>query len=382
MHIYDYIVIGSGLSGISVASKISQETKNILLIESESTQGGSNKPAAVKYQNNNFTSDNGLRFYPGSPLAEQALKNLENELGLKLIQSISDNNPETYDASGFKAFVGFGDNPPEFYNEISYFLNQKEITLTLPVYKIVELLKEKYQGETITKSFMTGFRFTDDVLTHVVVNGSKEYHAKNFIFAGTVRDLSVLLTDEALSPRAKTKLKKDTTWVGLCLDLLHEGHAVEKHNLFVLEGTTNDSIGPCVGRFMQPQVDVNLQISQWMAFIDLETSEETENIGEVLKKMKRQIKRAFPEMADAIKAERLFMTPALSSGELKLNSNGTVAKINNLWIASGQVNQFPNLLGAILQSQFVLSSLGFGGVSVTPGEERTEAIEISEELSL
>lgn len=360
MHIYDYIVIGSGLAGLSVASKISQETQNVLLIESEAVQGGSNKPAHIKYQNNNFTSENGLRFYPGSPMAKKALKTLEDDLGLKLIKSTHENNPETYDASGFKSFVGFGDNPPEFYNEISYFLNPKEIELTLPVYKIVELLKEKYQGETLTKSFMTGFKFTDDVLTHVVVNGSKEYHAKNFIFAGTVRDLSVLLPDEALGVRAKTKLKKDTTWVGLCLDLLHEGQTQEKHNLFVLDGTTNDTIGPCVGRFMHPQTDMNLQISQWMSFIDLETSEETENIGEVLKKMKRQIKRAFPEMAEAIKAERLFMTPALSAGEIKLNSNGTVHKIDNLWIASGQVNQFPNLLGSILQSQFVLSSLGFG----------------------
>lgn len=360
MHIYDYIVIGSGLAGLSVASKISQETQNVLLIESESVLGGSNKPAHIKYQNNNFTSENGLRFYPGSPMAKKALKNLEEDLGLKLIKSTSENNPETYDASGFKSFVGFGDNPPEFYNEISYFLNPKEIELTLPVYKIVELLKEKYQGETLTKSFMTGFKFTEDVLTHVMVNGSKEYHAKNFIFAGTVRDLSVLLPDEVLGVRAKTKLKKDTTWVGLCLDLLHEGTTMDKHNLFVLEGTTNDTIGPCVGRFMHPQKDMNVQVSQWMSFIDLETSEETENIGEVLKKMKRQIKRAFPEMNDSIKAERLFMTPAMSAGELKLNSNGTVAKVDNLWVASGQVNQFPNLLGSILQSQFVLSSLGFG----------------------
>lgn len=376
MHIYDYIVIGSGLAGLSVASKISQETQNILLIESESVMGGSNKPAYMKYQNQNFMTENGLRFFPGSPMAKKALKNLENDLGLKLIKSNQENNPETYEASGFKSFVGFGDHPPEFYNEISYFLNPKEIELTLPFYKIIELLKEKYQGQTLMKSFVTGFKFTDDKLTHVTVNGSKDYYANNFIFAGTVRDLSALLPDEILGVRAKTKLKKDTTWVGLCLDLLHEGTYFDKHNLFVLDGTTNDSIGPCVGRFLQPQAETNTQVSQWMSFIDLETSEETENIGEVLKKMKRQIKRAFPEMADVIKAERLFMTPALSAGELKLNSNGTVAKVDNLWVASGQVNSFPNLLGSILQSQFVLSSLGFGEMSVADQTENTAEMSV------
>ena len=67
--------------------------------------------------------------------------------------------------------------------------------------------------------------------------------------------------------------------------------------------------------------------------------------------------------------------------EIKLNSNGTVAKVDNLWIASGQVNQFPNLLGSILQSQFVLSSLGFGEVSVTASDVPSEHTENIQENS-
>lgn len=371
MHIYDYIVIGSGLAGLSIASKISAETQNILLIESDAVVGGSNKPASLKNQTHTVTTDNGLRFIPGNPLALKALKNLEDHLGLKLIKAKKDNTIETYEASGFKSFVGFGDNAPESYPQVSYFLNPNEIELNLPMHKIVDLLKEKFQGETITKSFVTGFNFTNGNLTHVTVNGSKTYYANNFIYAGAARDLSTLLPDEVLSPRAKTKLKKDTTWIGLCLDLLHENTTELRPNLFLLEGTTNDSIGPCLGRFLPTEENSNVQVSQWMSFIDLEVSEETENIAEVLKKMKRQIKRAFPEMSEAIKAERLFMTPALSAGELKLNSNATLPKAENLWIASGQVNTAPNILGALLQAQFVLSSLGFSPMELANKE--TEA---------
>jgi hypothetical protein len=368
MHIYDYIVIGSGLSGLSIASKISTETQNILLIESEAVVGGVNKPVQIKNQNHAITTDNGLRFIPGHPLAIKALKQLEDQLGLKLIKGKVDNTVETYEASGFKPFVGFGDEAPESYQQVSYFLNNQEIELTLPVHKIIDLLKEKYQGETLLKSFVTEFNFTNGQLSHVTVNGSKQYYANNFIYAGTTRDLTHLLPDEVLTARAKTKLKKDTTWVGLCLDLLHEGVIEVKTNLFLLEGTTNDSIGPCIGRFLPVAEGQNAQISQWMSFIDLEISEETENIGEVLKKMKRQIKRAFPEMSEAVKAERLFMTSALSSGELKLNANGTLPKAENLWIASAQVNVSPNLLGSLIQSQFILSSIGFGSVDINTEE--------------
>lgn len=302
-HIYDYIIIGSGLTGQAVATQLSLETKNVLLLEAEPFTGGSNRPALL----NGMTLDSGLRFMPANELALTAIKNIENVLGLKLIKAEVDNHPETYEAAGFKSFVGFGDNPPAFYGQFSYFLSPKELELTLPLHQILQLLKDKYQGETLTRSHVTGFGFEElpenskqeAEITHVIVNGSKTFYGKNFIFTGSVRDLAQLLPDNLLSVRAKSKLKKDTYWMALCLDLYHENTTLDKANLFVLDGTTDDTIGPCVGRF-HPAVAAEIsetqkshQVSQWISFIDLSTAEETENIGEVLKKMKRQIKRAF-----------------------------------------------------------------------------------------
>ncbi len=370
MHIYDYVIIGSGLTGLTIASKISEESKNVLILESENHTGGAHRPATLQNQ----TIENGLRFYPNTDLSMKALLQLEDFLGLKLVKSTKENLPETYDASGFKSFVGFGEKPPEFYNQLSYFLNANEIELTLPVHQIVNLIKDKFQGDIQTKSYVTKFNFTDDKLTHVTVNGTKQIYANNFIFTGNVRDLAVLMPDEFLSLRSKAKLKKDTAWMGLCLDLFHEikpeSQAIEKNNLFILNGTTDDDIGPCVGRFNAAEIQTQPanQISQWMSFVDVDTAEETENIAEVLKKMKRQIKRAFPEMAENIKGERLYMTSPLSCGDIKLNSNGTLHKVDNLWIASPQVNQYPNLLGSLLQSQMTLAALGFGAAPMVTTE--------------
>lgn len=377
MHIYDYVIIGSGLTGLTIASKISEESKNVLILESENHTGGAHRPATLQNQ----TIENGLRFYPNTDLSMKALLQLEDFLGLKLVKSTKENLPETYDASGFKSFVGFGEKPPEFYSQLSYFLNANEIELTLPVHQILNLIKDKFQGDIQTKSYVTKFNFTDDKLTHLTVNGTKQIYANNFIFTGNVRDLAVLMPDEFLNLRAKAKLKKDTAWMGLCLDLFHEIkpelEAIEKNNLFILNGTTDDDIGPCVGRFNAKfdaqtnatmQTEIITQISQWMSFVDVDTAEETENIAEVLKKMKRQIKRAFPEMAENIKGERLYMTSPLSCGEIKFNSNGTLHKVDNLWIASPQVNPYPNLLGSLLQSQMTLAALGFGAAPmVTTG---------------
>ncbi|MES2802286.1 MAG: FAD/NAD(P)-binding protein [Bdellovibrionota bacterium] len=389
MHIYDYIIIGSGLTGQTIATQLSQETQNVLLIEAEAFTGGSNRQAHL----NGNILDSGLRFLPATEVSLKAVQNLENLLGMKLINSELENLPETYDASGFKAFVGFGEKSPAFYDQFSYFLNSKELELTLPIHQIMDLLKAKYKGETLLRSHVTKFGFNEiqegskaePELTHVIVNGSKTYHANNFIFAGPVQDLALIVPDEVLNIRAKAKLKKDTYWMALCLDLFHQDLTIDKNNLFVLDGTTDDGIGPCIGRF-QPGIAADVsptqkaqQISQWVSFIDFSTAEETENIGEVLKKMKRQIKRAFPDMIEAVKGERIFMSPPLSGGELKLNANGTLHKVKNLWIASAQMSKYPNLLGSLAQSQMTLAALGFGEFTMSQAAFAEDQVEQNNE---
>ncbi len=372
MHIYDYIIIGSGLTGLSIAKKISQETDNILILEAQEQAGGDNRPTQL----NNQTVNNGLRFYPDTDASRQALGFLEELLGHQVAGPSIENIIETYAASGFKKFVGFGEKSPEFYEQLAYFLSQKELTLLQNspqwIRELIENLQNKIQKKSIVTKF--GFAGLDSAapkLTHVVVNGSKHFYGHNFIFAGSAKDLSLLVADDILNARAKAKLQKSTAWHGVCLDLFHEA-SLDKAHQFLLNGTTDDDIGPCIGRFL-PVVEGGQisaeqssagqisfgQISQWMSFIDAEAAEDIENIGLVLKKMKRQIKRAFPEIAASIKKEKIFVTPALSGADLKLNANGTLPKVPNLWIASSQVSLYQNLVGSLMQAQLVLSSLGF-----------------------
>lgn len=359
MHIYDYIIIGSGLTGLTIAKKISQETDNILILEAQDVAGGSNRPVIL----NNSAISNGLRFFPATEVSHKALSFLEDLIGQPILNSVIQNSIETYEASGFKKFVGFGEKSPEFYEQLSYFLASDEQNLALDSHEWVHELAEGLQNKIYKKSIVTKFGFEDldtdkPKLSHVMVNGSKQLFAHNFIFAGSVKDLALLVPDDILNVRAKAKLKKSKAWQGVCLDLFHTT-AENKSNLFLLDGTTDDEIGPCIGRFLPTVPGAEGQISQWMSFVDSESAEDTENIGLVLKKMKRQIKRAFPELADSIKKERIFVTPVLSGADLKLNANGTLPKVQNLWIASSQMSPYQNLLGSLMQAQFILSSLGF-----------------------
>jgi len=371
MHIYDYIIIGSGLTGLTIAKKISQETDNILILEAQEFAGGDNRAAKL----NNFSLNKGLRFYPDTEVFNKTLIFLEELLGQKISNFSCENTIETFESGGFKKFVGFGEKSPEFYDQLIYFLSPKELKFSHNLYQLVEYFSESLQNKIQKKSIVTKFGFegldsAEPKLTHVLVNGTKPLYAQNFIFAGAVKDLAALIPDDVLNPRAKSKLKKSVAWQGICLDLFHTV-TTDKENMFLLNGTTADDIGPCIGRFLpvstsissQQQAPIeqtsNGQISQWMSFIDSEFAEDTENIGLVLKKMKRQIKRAFPVIADSIISEKIFVTRALSGADLKLNANGTLPKVPKLWVASSQVSPCLNLLGSLMQARFILSSLGF-----------------------
>ena len=354
MHIYDYIIIGSGLTGLTIAQRLSAETKNVLVLESLDEVGGSNKPTSFAGQ----IINNGLRFYPATESSLSALKNLEHQLGIQLIKSVEENNPETYEASGFKQFVGFGDKSPKFYDQFSYFLSPKFVQLECEPAQWIKTLKESFLGTLQTRSFVTKLGFEDleskhPKLTHVIVNGKQTIHGHNFIFAAPLKELTQILPDEIMSARLKSKLGKAKSWQAVCVDLFHPESHQEKSNLFVLNGTTDDDIGPCIGKF------ISSNISQWLSYVDVELAEDTENIGNVLKKVKRQMKRAFPEIAERIQKERIFVSPPISGGDLKLNANLTYPHMENLWVASATSATRPNLLGSLQTAQMITSALGF-----------------------
>lgn len=375
-HIYDYAIIGSGLTGLSIAAALSRETKNVVLLDGLDHSAGANKQI-------NFPTgpiNNGIRFVPDSVLSEKALGFLENLLGQKVIADVSDEAPVTYDSGNFKTFLGFGENPPAFWEELSYFTSSKRIDLALQPFQWTQMLMEKFTGEFMPRSYVTKFQQEGERITSVTVNGSKTIHAQNFIFAGAVRDLSLLLPEDAISQRARAKLAKNSYWTALCLDICHSKAVTDSTAMHVLNGTTQDEIGPCAGRFM-PAVEVDgnmIQASQWITFIETEVTDDSEVVGMTLKKIKRQIKRAYPEALEDVKLERIFVSPYIAgNGDLKLSANKTIPNLENLWVASAPLSEQKNLVGALLQAEMIVASLGFKVEESTalevPTEEFSEA---------
>lgn len=343
--IYDYVVIGSGLSGLSIASRLSQETDRVLLLDSAEIAGGwLRKPH--------------LAAVPATPNAEKGLLFLEDLTGIKIMGEIKDIAPITYDEGALKTFMGFGEKTPEFYDEMSYFCASQYFQLkALPSVWIQRLL-ESFKGTFASRSIVTKFIVENGRIQHLLINGTKKIQGHNFIFTGDVKSLIRLLPVEFIPTRIQTKISKTKTWTRATLQLDHEVSVTENTAFHVLNGTSQDEIVTCVGQFNGP-------ISTWMTFVPDEEAEDAEIIGQALKRIKRQIKRAYPDSLSEKTLEKISVQPGFGgSFELKLNANQSWPELENLWIGSSTLQKSKNIVGALNQAQLILSSLGFNTTSL------------------
>ncbi len=356
-HLYDYAIIGSGLTGLAVANALSRITSNLILIESADTFGGLNRSIQTPFG----AMNNGLRYLPETELSQKAVAFLEMLLMTSLNPEVQDAPPMTYEAGGLRPFVGFGNNPPPFYDEISYFTQPRSLKTKLEAHEWTQVLYSQFTGEFLPKSYVTKFHQEGERITSLTVNGQKTIQALNFIYCGPVKSLKTLLPEGALNSRAMAKLSKNEYWTAVGVDLLHNHQVTDLKSIHVLNGTTQDEIGPCVGMFHAP-AEVNgetLQYSQWLTFLEDQEAEDTEVVGAALKKIKRQIKRAYPNALENLKFERILVVPSFSgNGDLKLSGNQTLPGLENFWVGSAQMNPQKNLLGALLQAELITSALG------------------------
>lgn len=353
--IYDYVVIGSDLGSLALACALSQNTKNVALIDSQDFPGGDCR--AVPFPTGQIS--NGLHFTPDTDLTKKALEFLESLIGQPVVGPQREIPPVTFEQGQLKEFIGFGESTPQFYEEIKFFTANTRRELLVPSYQWAQLLTQKFQGEFLARSYVTKFEVAENKIVSVTINGAKNIKAMNFIYGGAIKALSRLLPADTLNPRARTKLAKNTYWSALYLDLCHSKVVSENSAVHILNGTTADELGPCAGQFL-PATSDGLQVSQWVTFVEDDTEDESEVVAQALKKMKRQIKRAYPDALNDLKSERLRWAPLVSGQiDLKLSGQQTFGDLDNLWISSGAVHNQKFWVGSLLQAQLVLAAMGF-----------------------
>lgn len=371
---YDFIVIGAGLSGLAVARRLSMENARVLLLEGQDNTGGTHRPV----EHLGRLMHNGLRLLPDNTDSRQALEFLSSIVPGEFAINQVESAPLTYDSGNLKPFVGFGDHAPSFFHQIAGYLSEHRLVTQPAAWDWPGLLSEAPNFEIMTKSYVTRFNMADEKVASVTVNGQKDYTADQFVFAGSVSLLKTLLPAESWTSKLKAKYAKLKFWTQVGLDLIHEKPFFEGDNILLLDGTGKDDLGPCLG-MVHTLNDVC--VSQWMSFLEDDEAEDSEILGQSLKKIRRQIKRAFPESLDNLVFERICVFPSISAS---LPTPGFLPEFENLHYANGQLSPHQGLIGSLHQARSVLAQLGFAQ-TVTPSdhnavsaEAETENIELAE----
>jgi hypothetical protein len=364
---FDYIVVGAGLSGLLVAAGLKRKGFEILLFDSADFAGGASRTV--------FTPvglvDNGLKIISFNEDAnfDEITKQLSEILDEKITYEILDNGPVTFAHKEMKPFVGFGSYAPEFHKPLSYYLthkrvnfliNEKIISIGDLTAKLIAIVGSSFVPRSLVTQFVQD---EQGKITQVTVNGTKNIAALNFVYCGSPKSFSALLPATAIPLKLRQRISKGIYWTTICLDFFHKAGVSQMTEMHLLNGTTNDEIGPCVGLFHSPVINKDngeekIQHSQWLTFLDDESTSDTEAMGAILKKIKKQIKRAYPEAFDHLISERIAVLPFNEAElDLKLADNCSLTGFANLFVGSGSWSGQSGILGNLQHIQKMLSHI-------------------------
>jgi len=96
--------------------------------------------------------------------------------------------------------------------------------------------------------------------------------------------------------------------------------------------SSNPEEEACLGRFFN---FTDKHEASWMTLISPDNIDDIDYMGGQLKYLKRQLKRAFPELVDSIEKERISLEMnSFGHVALNLKNKNQIPKVNNLYLAS------------------------------------------------
>jgi hypothetical protein len=348
---FDYIIYGATLEGVLVGHYLHQKGFKTLVLESSDKAGGffstvENNKAAI---HSIFTS----------PSYDETSVNLAEWIKTNLNLNFEISNkvlpPTTFEKGSFEPFVGFGESAPNESEFLQDFLSAQRLELNPSVN---EWIKTILAGglEIRYSSTLTAINVSDKKITSIVVNDKDTLNTANFIFTENPSDIiEFLATDSAstavVPQKVLTRLSKGTFWSTLQLSLAHKTPTTDKEEIHVIYGTQKNpvvSIGQFTGK-----------TSQWISFISSDVADINEEGVQILKEMKRQIKRAYPEALENVDFEKIALWPKTHGFiDLKSKAFGQLEGVDNIYLCSNHlVNNSNPFIGALVATQYAIEAL-------------------------
>lgn len=336
MSSFDTIIVGGGLTGLFLTHRLRHGGVNVGLFEARETLGG-------RYRRPSQTlpyASPGLDFIPATAEDAVIVEWLKNHAPIPVHFTTREHHPQLFDEARWRPFVGFGNNDSQSVGELASLSTTQEYVIEPGLEQLTRSLVEQLPIEAHTRSEVTGFKVEDGRVTEMTVNGDKAYKADRFIFTGYPTQIAAMIEGEALPAKHRTRLAKMLSWTAVTLDLESPQALTDDTSVKVFASSSKE-FQPVVGRVFGKR-------SKWMILVEGERGTEHEFVGQCIRHIKRQIKRAWPNALDGQPQEKIYVQPnAYGAHSLKTKDPFRFPEISNLYLANHGLGTVGHELAAL-----------------------------------
>jgi phytoene dehydrogenase-like protein len=309
---FEFVVYGASLEGLLVAADLHKKGRQVCVVEPTAKMGGTFAPVEFR---------------------ETTVKNIlsstaDGEETRALFGNAfpTDFAPTTFEKGHFEPFVGFGENAPKAVNCLKDFSFSNRIQPELGVDSFVQSFAA-LGIPTRLQTSITNVTFDGSRVTEVTLNEKETLKMQNLIYALAPDEITEIIDKNMFSAKALTKLSKGDYYSALQLSLVHGKPISDKKEIHFLYGTQKDPI-VSVGHFVE-------NTSQWISLIPTDSLNIHEEGTHILKEMKRQMKRAYPEIFDHVVFEKIALLPKVfGHTDFKSKEFGRLENMENLVLCS------------------------------------------------
>lgn len=299
----EYLILGSDLSAQLIAESLHQQGASVQIAEERAQLGGLSVP--LLGQRGQLPPH--LDFLPDQETTRQQLTWLDNLLQKNLSAISQDLPPLTFDEGQLRTFVGFGARKCQSLDEITPYTNSQHLNLAQNLSQCTQELISRRRLNMCTGKVVTQLQLQEGRIVSVEFNGNEICHPKTVITTFSPKRLLALMPEGTVDSKTRSRIDKSFLWNSVSLHLHHRQTLQPQTNVHVLSGG-GDEHEPLIGKFMTP-LENGSQHSVWLSFVAPEHDEDHDYAGQVLKHMKRQIKRAYPEAFTDLIDEKLVISP-------------------------------------------------------------------------
>lgn len=326
------VIIGGGLTGLTLAHSLHKANHEVVLLESSHQLGG-------RFRGEPAT----LNFILPSEAALSTLHWLKAISPTTVAWSEADLQPLVFESHAWRPFLGFGDFAAATVDELSCYSQSEQWLLTPGFDQLTRALIEQLPFEARLRSEVTGFIMKDGRVSAAVANAAENVSGDCFVFCPSAEHLNKLLPADVLKPASRSRLAKQAAWTAVTFGLKHTQPLDTSSALRFVLGSGKE-FEPVIGRAWPEH-------SVWLNLVAGDRDDDLEHIGDCVRFIKRTLRRVWPELLEGHPDENIRVRPH-TYGRLDLKlKDYAFPELPNLLLADARLSGLRGELAAAAMGQ-------------------------------